>query len=158
MSDQTGPLVRKHGSAKHPERPVAHPRPPGASDAEVEALGKLSEALEAIEYARGHLYGFHRLSGRADLQLQQAVAMFRDCGKTELADDIEQALVGRDVIDGKWTYQLVEAYDKGYYDVFKAAEREARAALTVETPHVFEAEMKVEEQQPDHESDDSYSG
>src|SRR5947199_247847 len=60
-------LTAKHGSAKHPDRPVAHQRPPGVSDAEAEALGKLGEALEAIEYARGHLYGFHRLSGTADL-------------------------------------------------------------------------------------------
>ena len=41
----------------------AHERPPDLSDASVEALGKLSEAFEAVEEARGRLYGFHRLDG-----------------------------------------------------------------------------------------------
>ena len=36
-------LVDRHGSAKHPERPVAKKRPDGLDDATVEALGKLSE-------------------------------------------------------------------------------------------------------------------
>ena len=44
-----------------------HRRPPGVNDATVEALGKVSEALEAVEAARGHLYAFHRLCGTADL-------------------------------------------------------------------------------------------
>jgi hypothetical protein len=33
----------------------------------VAALGKLCEALEVAEQARGLLYGFHRLCGPADL-------------------------------------------------------------------------------------------
>jgi hypothetical protein len=141
------PLTRKHGSAKHPDRPPGHSRPAGVSDAEAEALGKLGEALEAIEYARGHLYGFHRLSGTADLTLQDAVELFRKAGRHELADQIDEVLVGRDVIDGKWTYQLVEAYDKGYYDVFKDVEHYAREQVGVPDPHLYEAEMKHAEQQ-----------
>lgn len=45
------------------------PRPDGVTDAEVEALGTLSEALEWVERARGRLYDFHQLSGHADLLL-----------------------------------------------------------------------------------------
>ena len=48
------------------------------SDATVAALGKLSEALEVAEQARGLLCGFHRLCGTADLTLQEAVSMLRD--------------------------------------------------------------------------------
>ena len=93
-------LVERHGSAKHPDRPVAHRRPAGMTDDTVAALGKLSEALEVVEHARGALYEFHRLSGMADLTLQQAVEELRAAGHTDLADDIDQTLVGRDVIDG----------------------------------------------------------
>ncbi|MCW2843460.1 MAG: hypothetical protein JWN22_1376, partial [Nocardioides sp.] len=50
-----------------------HRRPEGVDDATVDALGKVSEALEAIEVARGHLYAFHRLSGTADLTLGEGV-------------------------------------------------------------------------------------
>lgn len=35
-------------------------------DATVAAAGKLSEALEIVEHARGLLYGFHRLCGSAE--------------------------------------------------------------------------------------------
>ena len=46
-----------------PDDPWA--RPAGVDDATVEATGKLSEALEWVERARGHLYEFHQLMGRA---------------------------------------------------------------------------------------------
>lgn len=139
-------LLQKHGSAKRPQRLSAHPRPPTASDREVAATGKLSEALEAAEDARGHLYAFHRLSGRADLLLQEAVQELRDSGHAELADPLATLLVGRDVIDGRWTFQLVEAYDAGYWTVFREAERAVRAALADGVPHTLEAEMKKREQ------------
>ena len=143
-----GPLARRHGTAAAPGRAVARPRPPGTSDATVAALGKLSEALEAAEQARGLLYGFHRLCGTADRTLQEAVAMLREAGHQALADDIEQTLVGRDTIGGRWSFQLVEDYDDGYWSVFRDAERHARAELGIASRHVFEAEMKEREQRP----------
>ena len=140
------PMSQRHGSAKRPDRPVARRRPPGTPDAAVAALGKLSEALETVEHARGLLYGFHRLSGTADLTLQDAVAMLRDAGHGELAGDIEETLVGRDIANDQWTFQLVEAYDAGYWQVFRDVERQARARLGVPDRHVYEAEMKQREQ------------
>ena len=137
-----GPLTERYGCARRPGRPVARRRPPGVSDATVAALGKLSEALETVEHARGLLYGFHRLSGTADRLLQDAVAMLRDAGHTQVADDIDEALVGRDTINGQWSFQLVEAYDAGYWQVFRDAEQYARTELHVPARHVHEAEMK----------------
>jgi hypothetical protein len=141
-----GPLALRHGTASHPDRPAARPRPPGTSDATIAALGKLSEALEAVEQARGLLYGFHRLCGTADLTLQEAVGLLREAGHAALADDIEQTLVGRDIVPGKWSFQLVEDYDAGYWGVFRDVEDHARAELGVPARHVFEAEMKEREQ------------
>ena len=43
-----------------------HRRPDGVTDATVEAVGKLSAALDHVEDARGHLYAFHRLMGSAE--------------------------------------------------------------------------------------------
>jgi hypothetical protein len=135
-----------HGSAKRPGRPVAHRRPAGLTDADVQALGKLSEALEVVEHARGLLYGFHRLSGTADRTLQDAVRMFRDAGHPELADQLEQIMVGRDVIAGMWSFQLVESYDSGYWSVFRNLEAHARQVLGEAEPHLFEAELQHHEQ------------
>ena len=141
-------LVDAHGSAKHPDRPVAKQRPDGLDDATVEALGKLSEALEVIEVARGLLYQFHRMSGTADLTLQDAVTGLRKAGHGDLADEIDEVLVGRDVLPGLWTFQIVEGYDETYYRTFRDVEQEARRRLTDAPKHVYEAEMKHGEQQP----------
>ena len=51
-------------------------------------------------------------------------------------------LVGRNVIQGRWTFQVVEEYDDTYYSVFKGLEKEARDQLVGGRRHLFEAEMK----------------
>jgi hypothetical protein len=134
---------------------AAHQRPEGVDDATVEALGKLSEALEAVEVARGHLYTFHRLSGTADLTLGDAVAKLRDAGHRDLADRIDRALVGRNIIAGRWSFQVVEDYDDGYYTAFRELERAARDALVGGRRHLYEAEMKEDRRTdglPGHEA------
>jgi hypothetical protein len=88
---------------------------PDLDDTLVEGLGKLSEALETVEQARGLLYAFHQLTGKADLLLQDAVDLLRKAGADELADDLEVDLVGRNVIADRWTFQIVEDYDAGYW-------------------------------------------
>ena len=139
-------LTSVFGSAKHAERQSVKPRKPGLDDATVQGLGKLSEALEVIENARGHLYEFHRMSGMADLTLQEAIRALRAAGHTALADELDEVLVGRDVLPGLWTFQIVEAYDEQYYSAFRAAEHHARDMLADGVQHVFEAEMKQDEQ------------
>lgn len=138
-------LPQRHGSAKKPDRGVAKQRPDGMSDDVVAALGKLSEALEAVEHARGLLYGFHRLCGTADLTLQEAVEKFRKAGLDDLAEEIEQCLVGRDILDGRWSFQVVEAYDSQYWSVFRDVEQDVRKRMGAEA-HILEAEMKHAEQ------------
>jgi hypothetical protein len=142
----SGALVAAYGSAKHPNRPPVKYRESGVDDATVAAVGKLSEALEVIENARGHLYEFHRLSGMGDLALQDALRPLRSAGPVGVAGEIDEALVGRDVLPGLWTFQIVESYDEQYYPVFRAAEKYARETLVDGTRHLFEAEMKAAEQ------------
>jgi hypothetical protein len=127
-----------------PLHPIpGYERPEGVDDATVDALGKLSEALEVVEHARGLLYGFHRMAGMADFALGDAVEMLRDAGHEALADEIEADLVGRNVLQGRWTFQLVEEYDDGYYARFKALERAAREQLAEGRRHLYEAELKA---------------
>ena len=38
-----------------------------SDQATVDAVGKATEVLEYVERARGHLYAFHQLIGRADV-------------------------------------------------------------------------------------------
>ena len=125
-------------SAPTPE----HQRPDGVSDETVEALGKLSEALEAVEHARGHLYAFHRLCGSAESTFQEAVEMLRAAGHDDLADAVETDVIGANPVPGMWSFQLVESYDDGFYERTKQVHQRALDELVGGRRHVFEAEMK----------------
>ena len=138
MADDATPAYRDGMETPATE----HQRPEGVSDETVEALGKLSEALEVVENARGYLYAFHRLTGMGDFALGDAVEMFRQAGHAEIADRLDRELVGRNVLEGRWTFQLVEEYDDGYYALFKQLEAGARDELVGGRRHLYEAEMK----------------
>jgi hypothetical protein len=115
-------------------------------DTTVEALGKLSEALETTERARGHLYSFHQLTGHADLQLDQAVELLRASGHPEYADIVVNELIGRNVLPGRWTFQVVEEYEDGYYRFFADLEKRIRDELAGGRRHLHEARMKEQRQ------------
>ncbi|MGI5524003.1 hypothetical protein ACQEUX_24140 [Micromonospora sp. CA-259024] len=120
----------------------AHRRPPGTDDATIEALGELSKALETMHRVRGHLYSAHQLVGGADLTLDRVVKLLRQAGHDEVADRVEHELLGRNVLPGRWTFQIVEEFDDGYYAAFQEIERDAREKLAGGRRHIFEAEMK----------------
>ena len=128
------------------DRPSSDPpaparRPPGVSDELVEAVGKVSEALEYVERARGHLFSFHQLMGHADLVFGEAADQLEAAGQPGDADHLRAELVGRNVIDGRWTFQIVEEFDATYWQVARDLEGRARG-LTGGTRHVLESEMK----------------
>jgi hypothetical protein len=119
-----------------------HARPEGVPDALVAATGKLSEALERVERARGALYDFHQLMGGADAMLDEVVEGLRSTGHADLARRVQDEIIGCNVIEGRWTFQLVEEFDDGYYAAFRDLERTVRDATMAGRRHVFEAEMK----------------
>lgn len=123
-----------------------HRRPQGASDGLVAAVGKLSEAFERIERARGALYDFHQLVGGADAMLDEVVQGLRDNGFGDWADRVEHDLVGRDVLAGRWTFEVVEEFDGDYYRRWRAAESGVRDAAMAGRRHVYEAELKARRQ------------
>lgn len=67
-------------------------------DGVVQAAGRVTEALETIGPARGHLYYFHQLTGRAGLRLDEAVARLNEIGEADLAQHISCELIGRNVL------------------------------------------------------------
>ena len=123
-------------------------RPPGVSDAAVAAAGLLSETLEVVEELRGHLYALHRLTGKADFKLDDAARLLREAGADDLADEVAQDLIGRNVLAGRWTFQVVEEYDDGYYATLRDLERRGRERLVAGRRHVAEAELKSRRRTP----------
>ncbi|MBD0860737.1 hypothetical protein IA539_05880 [Gordonia sp. zg691] len=118
-------------------------------DTTAEAVGKVGEALEYVERARGHLYSFHQLIGHADLLLGDAVDALRDDGHTELADAIATEMVGRNVINGRWTFQVVEEFDDTYWQPFREVVGRARE-LTGGVAHLHESRMKEDRRTHGH--------
>ena len=66
---------------------------------------------------RGHLSSFHQLWGRSDLKFGGAADQPDECGAVMDAEDVRGELVGRNAIDGRWRFQMVEEFDDLYHEV-----------------------------------------
>jgi len=119
-----------------------HRRPEGVTDETVEAVGKLSAALDHVEDARGHLYAFHRLMGSAESTMEEAEGLLREAGHADLADAMDRDVLGSNPLPGMWSFQMVEQYDDGFYARAKGLHQRALDELMDGQRHVFEAEMK----------------
>jgi hypothetical protein len=120
-----------------------------------DAVGKVTEAFETVERARGHLYAFHQMTGSADLMFEDAAKMLRDAGHADWADRIDEELIGLNVLPERWTFQVVEEYDDGYYRTTREFTREVREGLTGGRRHVQEQRMKDDRRtrgRPGHEA------
>lgn len=117
-------------------------RPAGVDDATVKAAGVVSEALEYVHRMRGAIYDVHQLVGRADQLFSTGAEQLRAAGHDELATMLEREIVGRDVLPGRWTFQVVEEFDECYYAPVVAAEQRVRDELLDGKRHVLESEMK----------------
>src|SRR4029453_9131191 len=101
----------------------------------VDAVGKATEALEYVERARGHLYAFHQLIGRADFLFEQSALALAASGRHGDAASLWRNLVGRDVLEGRWTFQIVEGFDDDYYDAARTEVIRLEAVLVGGRPH-----------------------
>ncbi len=121
---------------------ATHSRPEGSTDEEVKAAGMVTEALEYVHRARGHLYSLHQLIGQADFLLGDAADLMQRSGHAELATYLREQLIGRNVLDGRWTFQIVEEFDELYWDALRDAEQAVLDELTDGRRHLYEAELK----------------
>ena len=122
----------------------------------VEAIGKVSEAFEFVERARGHLYTFHQLMGHADLQFGEACQLMDKAGLTDDASMLKTELVGRNVLDGRWTFQVIEEFDDlSYTTAASLLHRFVDTHLQGER-HAHEREMKEQRRTAGHPAHEMY--
>jgi hypothetical protein len=129
-------------------------RPEGATDELVEAVGKASEALEYLVRARGSLYAFHQMMGHVDLLFGEVADAFDDAGLPDVADRLREEIVGRNALDGRWSFQIVEEYDDLYFRPVEAEVHRLEADHMGGQRHIFESEMKearITKGRPGHE-------
>jgi hypothetical protein len=110
--------------------------------ATVDAVGKATEALEYVERARGHLYAFHQLIGRADFLFEESALALAAAGRHIEAASLWRNLVGRDVLEGRWTFQIVEGFDDDYYDAARSELTRLEADLVGGHRHAHEEQLR----------------
>jgi hypothetical protein len=128
-------------------------RPAATTDEVVAAVGKVTEALEWVERARGRVYDVHQMMGHADAIFGEAADALAEAGCDDEAALIRREVVGRNVLDGRWTFQVVDEFDDSYYEPVRATERRIRDGLLAGRRHVYEAELKDArrtDSHPDH--------
>jgi hypothetical protein len=125
-----------------------HQVPDGVDTNTVDAVARLTKGLETVEWARGHLYAFHQLTGEGNRYVEEAIPLLRDAGHAEWADRLERELLGRNVLKGRWTFQVVEEYDDGYWTLFRELEAAVRDDLTAGRRHLREATLKEQQRTP----------
>jgi hypothetical protein len=95
------------------------------------------------------------MTGSADLLFEDAAKMLRHAGHADWADRIDEELIGLNVLPERWTFQVVEEYDDGYYRTTREFTREVRDGLTGGRRHVQEQRMKDDRRtrgRPGHEA------
>jgi hypothetical protein len=110
--------------------------------ATVDAVGKATEALEYVERARGHLYAFHQLIGRADFLFEESAVRLAQAGHREEAASLWRTVVGRDVLEGRWTFEIVERFDDDYYDAAHSEIARLEQRLVGARRHVHEQALR----------------
>ncbi len=146
------PAGDRRGGASGREEQASPDRP--VEPELVAAVGKVTEALEWVERARGRLYDFHQLVGHADAVFEEAADALARAGLEQWAGRLDEEIVGRNVIDGRWTFQVIEEFDDGYYEHVRCFEHAVRAALVGGRRHLREAQLKEERRssgRPGHE-------
>jgi hypothetical protein len=113
-----------------------------AEEPTVDAVGKATEALEYVERARGHLYAFHQLIGRADFLFEESARGLAAAGHQTEAASLWRNLVGRDVIAGQWTFQIIEGFDTDYYDAARSEVTQIEVSLVGGRRHAHEEQLR----------------
>jgi hypothetical protein len=108
----------------------------------IDAVGKASEALEYVERARGHLYAFHQLIGRADFLFEESARSLAQLGHRDQAGSLWHNLVGRDVLENRWTFEIVERFDEDYYDAVRSEIRSLEQSLVGGRRHAHEEALR----------------
>jgi len=112
---------------------------PDLGEAEREALHEAELGLEWLRRAHGALLEFHHGTGHAMDHLARAESLFREAGRTELADALRDEHLPRGVIDGgRWSYDVVETFEEGLMEPLTGFERAAREQVADGQRHVTE--------------------
>lgn len=115
------------------------------SDTEREALHEIELGAEWVHRAHGALIEFHHDIGHGMDHFARAEALFRDAGRTELADALRDEQLPRGVDESdRWSYELIEDFRDGFLGEILAFEDVAHQRVAGGTRHVAERAQQRE--------------
>lgn len=97
--------------------------------------------MNGVEEAVGA--DFHQMMGRADFLAGDAADALEAAGWRDEAALLRTEVVGRNMLDGRWAFQVVEEFDDSYYGPTGAVERGIRQRVIGGRRRVFEAELEA---------------
>ncbi|PSP74891.1 hypothetical protein BRC81_17090 [Halobacteriales archaeon QS_1_68_20] len=84
----------------------------GLSEAEIEALHEVQVGCEWLERAQGHLLAFHHAVGHGMDHFAVAEDLLREGSHPGLADDVRDEVLPRGVDGDRWSYGVVESFER----------------------------------------------
>lgn len=114
---------------------------PELTGAEREALHELTLGIEHLNRAYGHLLAVHHEVGRGMDEFDLARERLRDEDHDAFADRIRDEVLPAGVVGDRWSYELVEAFERDLLDPASETEGAIRDALADGRTHVTEREQ-----------------
>lgn len=121
------------------------------SDAELEGLHEVEQAIEHLRRAHGHLIAFHHSIGRGMNHMAAAEPHLREAGYGDLADEIRDEHLPRGVIEGRrpgghgrWTYDVLETYEEVFLEDVAAFGEEVTETVADGLRHAHERRQERE--------------
>jgi hypothetical protein len=115
---------------------------PDLTDEECAALHHVDLAVEWLTRAHGHLLAFHHGTGHAMDHLAEAEHLLRASGHEKLADHVRDAVLPRGVVDGRWSYDVVESFETGLLADVEATGERVRDDVADGRRHVTERKQE----------------
>jgi hypothetical protein len=118
--------------------PATDDTAPELTETELTALHHCQLGIEHVHRAYGSLLDFHHRVGHAMDRFDEAERTLRAAGHDELADELRDRHLPAGVVDGRWSYEVVEAFEREFRDPVVAFEAAVRERLADGRGHVTE--------------------
>ena len=114
------------------------------TETERDALHELQLGVEHLYRGYGSLLEFHHTIGRGMDHFDEAETLLREAGHEEAANELLNEQLPAGVLEGTWTFEIVEAFKRGFLADVTAFEEAVRDDLADGQQHITERKQQQE--------------
>ena len=108
------------------------------TEEERRALHELQLGVENLYRGYGSLLDFHHAIGRGMDHLHDAEEILREAGHEKRADMLRDEALPTGVLEDRWTYEIVESFEREFLTEVSGFEQDVREDLADGTEHITE--------------------